>query len=228
MSKKILVVVTNHDKYTKTNDPTGLWLSELVHFYHPMKAAGIQMDIASVLGGTVPLDPLSISEAMMDDITKQYYHDTAFMSELMSSKQIQNLNAHDYDAIYFTGGHGTMWDFVSSDDIAKISANIYEQGGIVSAVCHGVGALLNIKLADGRLLIAGKQVTGYTKEEEVLAGVLEKIPFILEDALVDKGTSYQKSSAPFLSFVVEDDRLITGQNPQSTTELAQVLLKKLL
>lgn len=228
MLNKILVVVTNHDKYTSTNDPTGLWLSELVHFYHPMKSAGIEMDIASVLGGRVPLDPLSISDAMMDETTKAYFNNPEFMAQLMASKKIDTLRADAYSAIYFTGGHGTMWDFVASKELASIAEQIYENGGTVSAVCHGVGALLNMTNSKGSALIQGKNITGYTKEEEVLAGVLEKVPFVLEEALIAKGALYSKSKSPFASYVVEDDRLITGQNPQSTSELAQVLLSKFI
>jgi len=227
MDKKILVVVTNQDNYEATKEPTGLWLSELVHFYDLFHKEGYKMDIASFLGGNVPLDPASTTEKMMDKDTKSYYEDNNFIETLNQSKKIKDLNPDDYSAIYFTGGHGTMWDFPNSEEIAEISQKIYQNNGIVSAVCHGVGALLNIKNADGTYLIDGKEITGYSTKEEELAKALEKIPFRLEEALKENGAKYKKGLIPFTSYTRVDGRLITGQNPQSTTELAKLVLKHL-
>ena len=149
------------------------------------------------------------------------------MKLLKNTGKIVDVKAEDYDAIYFTGGHATMWDFPGSEDFQRVSREIYEDGGIVSAVCHGVGALLNIKLNDGKLLIEDKVVTGYSNTEEVLAKAMEKIPFKLEDALKKTGAKYKKALIPFTSYVIVDGRLITGQNPQSTKEVAEKLLKVL-
>jgi len=228
MENKILVVVTNQDKYsTTTGDPAGLWLGELTHFYDVLHEANIKMDIASVLGGSIPLDPASISERMLDKQTKEYYENPEFMALLQNTLKTSDLNAQDYSAIYFTGGHATMWDFPDSEDLQRLSRQIYEKGGIVSAVCHGVGALLNIKIEDGTLLIKDKTVTGYSNNEEVLAKALEKIPFKLEDELKNRGANYKKALIPFTSYVVADGRVITGQNPQSTKEIAEKVLAAL-
>lgn len=227
MSKKILVVVTNYNHYEKTNEPTGLWLSELVHFYDLLNKEGYEMDIASILGGEIPIDPASISTQLMDKVTKSYYENTEFMDFLNHSKVLKDLNADDYQAIYFTGGHGTMWDFPVSKDIADISKEIYERNGIVSAVCHGVGALLAIKLSDDSYLVDKKELTGYSTKEEEIGKALDKIPFQLEEALKEKNAKYKKGLIPFTSHVRTDGRLITGQNPQSTTDVAKAVLKKL-
>ena len=227
MKNKILIIVTNEDKYKTTGDSTGLWLGELTHFYDVMFKSGISMDIVSAKGGSIPLDPGSVSKAMLDDITKAYYENKEFMNLLKDTKEISSVKSEDYDAIYFTGGHGTMWDFPNTEDFQKLSSQIYQNGGIVSAVCHGVGALLNIKLDAGQLLIKDKVVTGYSNDEEVLAKAMEKIPFKLEDELKSRGAKYEKASKPFTSYVLEDRRLITGQNPQSTKTLAEKVLQSL-
>lgn len=227
MDKKVLVVVTNFNHYEKTKEPTGLWLSEFVHFYDLLAKEGYEMEIASVLGGKTPLDPASISAQMLDPITQKYYEQSDFMEKLNHTKVLKDLKSSDYHTIYFTGGHGTMWDFPESKDIASISKEIYENDGIVSAVCHGVGALLPIQLSDGSYLIDGKEVTGYSTKEEEIGKALDKIPFQLEEALKEKHAKYKKALLPFTSCVKVDGRLITGQNPQSTSDVAKAVLKKL-
>jgi len=227
MLNKILIVVTNQAEYTKTGEPAGLWLSELTHFYDVFHKANIEMDIASILGGNTPLDPASISERMLDKQTKEYLENPQFMALLKDTIKISDVDVEDYSAIYFTGGHATMWDFPDSEALQGLSKHIYENGGIVSAVCHGVGALLNIKMEDGTLLIKDKTVTGYSNTEEVLAKALEKIPFKLEDELKIRGANYKKALIAFTSFVKVDGRVITGQNPQSTKEVAEKVLEAL-
>ena len=196
MKNKILVIVTNEDKYKTNGDNTGLWLGELTHFYDVMIKADIEMDIASAKGGNIPLDPLSISVTILDDVTKSYYEDEKFMNLIKNTKKASDVKSENYDAIYFTGGHGTMWDFPNTEKLQELSAKIYENGGVVSAVCHGVGGLLNIKLSNGKLLVEDKAVTGYSNEEEVLAKAIEKIPFKLEDELKSRGAKYSKAQKP--------------------------------
>lgn len=224
MDKKILVVVTNVDNYESTKEPTGLWLGELVHFYDKVQEAGIKMDIASIQGGNVPLDPLSVSEQLLDEVTRKYYSDESFMKKLNSSLKLGELNPEDYKVIYFTGGHGTMWDFPNSSEIQDMSKAIYENGGIISAVCHGVGALLNIKDNKGELVIKGKEVTGYSNTEEELANAMNKIPFRLEEELKEAEAKYTKALNPFVSYTRVDGTVVTGQNPQSTKEVAEKVL----
>ncbi len=224
MDKKILVVVTNVDKYESTKEPTGLWLGELVHFYNRIQKDGIKMDIASIQGGNVPIDPISVSENILDEVTRKYYEDEGFMKKLNSSLKLGELNPEDYKVIYFTGGHGTMWDFPNSPEVQEMSKTIYENGGILSAVCHGVGALLKIKDKNGKLAIKGKEVTGYSNTEEELANAMNKIPFQLEEELKKAEAKYTKALQPFVSYTRVDGTVITGQNPQSTEEVAEKVL----
>jgi putative intracellular protease/amidase len=226
-NKRILAVVTNHREYPTRDDHTGLWFGELIHFYHPLDKAGYQIDIISPQGGAIPLDERSLSFLFMGKLEKQYQADTAFMEKLNHSLKPEDINPADYDAIYYTGGHGTMWDFPDAESLQAISRQIYENGGIVSAVCHGVAGLLNIRLSDGRYLVADQPVTGYSTFEEILAGVKNDVPYLLEDELKARGAQYKKSFLPFTPFVRSESRLITGQNPQSTKAVAKAVLKQL-
>lgn len=227
MKNRVLIIVTNHDHYEKDNEPTGLWLGELVHFYEPFREAGFTLDIASPNGGNVPLDPRSLNFIFMDKITRQYHDDSQFMDQLKQSLPITEVNAADYDAVYFTGGHGTMFDFPNNETLQRITREIYEQGGVVSAVCHGVSGLLNVQLSDGSYLVGDKQVTGYSWREEQLALVANRVPFNLENELQQRGGDYHKKFLPFRPHVITDGRLITGQNPQSTRAIAEATLKAL-
>lgn len=225
--KKILIVATNHSEYPTRKDETGLWFGELVHFYEPFHSAGYEIDFVSPQGGEIPLDDRSMSFLFMGSLEKQYYADEKFMAKLNNSLTPAEVNPADYSAIYYTGGHGTMWDFPENERLQAISRDIYEQGGIVSAVCHGVTGLLNIELSDGKHLVDGVTLTGYSNIEEVLAGVKSQVPFSLEDELKSRGADYKRSMLPFTPFVQTNGRIITGQNPQSTKTLAQAVLKSL-
>lgn len=227
LSGKILVVMTNHSKYPSRTDKTGLWLTELTHFYDVAEAAGLQMDFVSPAGGEVPLDERSLKRLYMDDAARAHLADPAFMAQLKNTLAPAAVNAAQYRAIYFTGGHGTMWDFPDNSILKGISEQIYRQGGIVSAVCHGVAGLLPLQDEEGRPLIAGRKVTGFSAAEELLSGVKSQVPFMLQDELVRRGAHYEKAILPFTSYVVTDDRIITGQNPQSGKEIGEAVVKRL-
>lgn len=214
-AKRVLIVVTNHADYPSRDDKTGLWLTELTHFWDVLQEAGITMDIASPAGGKSPLDERSLSSFYLDDAARAHLRDPAFMERLQHTLRAADLDPSNYSAIYFTGGHGTMWDFRDAPDLKQLSEDIYSQGGIVSAVCHGNAALVQLRGSDGQPLIAGRRVTGFSNFEERLAGVRDQVPFLLQDALVAAGAKYEKAWIPFTSFALTDGRIVTGQNPQS-------------
>ncbi|PSJ45711.1 type 1 glutamine amidotransferase domain-containing protein [Zobellella endophytica] len=225
MKQNILVVVTSVEKYPNLNRATGLWLGEAVHFVNKMEEAGYRVDYVSPQGGYTPIDPHSL--AMADELDWQWYRNKAFMNRLGATLSPAEVDPDDYVVIYFAGGHGVIWDFPDNEALQLISQRIYESGGIVSSVCHGAAGLFNIRLADGSLLIEGKEVTGFSNEEEKLAELDQFVPFLTEDELVRRGAIYQKAEAPWLPFAVNDQRLITGQNPASGGPVAELVLLEL-
>lgn len=226
-SGKILVVMTNHATYPSRSDTTGLWLTELTHFYDIAQAAGYDMDFVSPQGGTVPLDERSLKSIYMDASAKAHLADPNFVQRLNTTLAPNAIDSAHYQAVYYTGGHGTMWDFPNNQALQKISEKIYQQGGIVSAVCHGVGGLLPLKKQNGQPLIAGRTVTGFANVEEVLSGIKSQVPFSLQNNLIQRGAQYKRGFFPFTSYVISDDRIITGQNPQSSKEVAEAVIKRL-
>ena len=225
---KILVVMTNHDKYPSRKDTTGLWVTELTHFYDVAHKAGYQMDFISPKGGAVPLDERSQKWIYMDKQAHAYLADPAFMSRLNNTLQPSEVKASDYKAIYFTGGHGVMWDFPNNPELTALAEQIYRQGGVVSAVCHGVAGILSLKDEQGKALIANRKVTGFSNREESLSGMKKQVPFFLENQLKLKGAKYSQGFFPFTSYAIVDDRIITGQNPQSPREVGEEVIKKLV
>lgn len=220
--KKVLIVLTNVAKYDNHNIPTGLWLGELVHFYDEIKKHGLEADFVSPKGGYVPLDPYSMKFA--DEVDYKWYQNNEFVRRAMAeTKKPTEINADDYFAIYYTGGHGVVFDFPDNEAIQKIAMSIYNAGGYVSAVCHGVVGLLNLKTQDNEYLIKNKYVTGFTNTEELLSRKQNKVPFSTEDELKKRGAKYIKKRF-FKPYAVKDDRIITGQNPWSPREVAKLLI----
>jgi len=212
MKKKVLIVVTSHSKLGETGDPTGYYLPEVSHPYFAMVEKGIEVDIASPLGGKAPLD--EGSRDLSDPINRAFLESKVTMEKLENTLKLSKVRADEYAGILFAGGHGTMWDFAQDATIPELSATIYKNGGIVSAVCHGPAALLNIKNSDGTYLITGKEVTGFSNAEEEAAELTSVMPFLLETELKKRGASY--SSAPlWQGRVVVSHRIVTGQNPAS-------------
>lgn len=228
MSKKILVVLTNTAKYPSLKRATGLWLGEAVHFVDTVQQAGLVVDYVSPEGGYVPIDPHSLS--MAADIDWAWYEDKAFMNRLGTTLNPKQVKVQDYNAIYYTGGHGVIWDFPENTALQGIAGTIFDNGGIVSAVCHGAVGLLNIKLSDHTLLVKDREVTGFSNIEEQLAELDKTVPFLTETELIARGGLYQKAEEPWAPFVAvdsKDGRLITGQNPASAAAVAQRVLATL-
>jgi len=222
---KVLIVCTNHDNYPTKTGKTGLWLSELTHFYDVMIKRKVIVDIVSPTGGKIPIDERSMDSK--DDVNLKYLEDAAFQSKITESLSPSQIDAREYRLIYFAGGHGAMWDLTDNADLQEITKIIYENNGTVTAVCHGVCGLLNVRLSDGSLLIKDKYLTGFSNMEETLMSFVSEVPFYLEDKLKENGAHYTKSIIPFIEFIELDERLITGQNPNSARKVASKALEEL-
>ncbi len=221
MTAHILHVVTNVDRYEGTSHPTGLWLSELAHAWHVFEAHGFRQTIVSPHGGESPLEPRSLRFPNSDAAAKAWLTDPSRMAALANTLDPAQIDPAEFDAVYFTGGHAVMYDFPDSDGLQRIAREIWEGGGIVSSVCHGYCGLLNIRLSDGSLLVAGRTLTGFAWQEEILARVDQLVPYNAEEEMKARGARYRKARLPFVSYTVTDGNLVTGQNPGSARETAQ-------
>lgn len=219
--RKVLIVVTSHDKLGRTGKKTGYYLPEVTHPYFQLVKAGFQVDIASIKGGLAPMD--ESSRDLSDSLNLKFLATREHDRKLQQTLKLSDLRPSDYSAIIFAGGHGTMWDFPENESVRRLSAAIYEEGGIVAAVCHGPAALLNIRLSNGRYLVDGKRVTAFTNREEEAAKLTRVMPFLLETELVKRGAVFE-SAGLWQKKVVVDQRLVTGQNPASAEELGRVLV----
>ncbi|MEY9857897.1 putative intracellular protease/amidase [Catenulispora sp. GAS73] len=224
---KILNIVTNQGTFGDTDKPTGLWLGELTHFYDLLEAHGYEQDIASPAGGRSPLEPRSLGRFTADRAVRRRLEDPAFMARLENTLHAENLTWSDYDAIYFTGGHGTMWDFRDDPHLQRLARDMFENGRIVSSVCHGYTALADLRLTDGEYLVKDKRMTGFSWTEEIVAGVAKKVPYNVEEIVKQQGARYEKARLPLKSFTVRDGNLITGQNPGSARAVAADVLDAL-
>ncbi|OBH34237.1 dimethyl sulfoxide reductase [Mycobacterium intracellulare] len=227
MTKRILNVVSNVAHYDDPTEPTGLWLSELTHAYDVFAEAGYQQTIVSPKGGTSPLEPRSLKFPSFGKSAKAWKADDTKMALLASTASPDEIDSANYDAIYFTGGHAVMYDFPDSEGLQRITREIFERGGVVSSVCHGYCGLLNTKMTDGSLLVAGRKLTGFAWSEEVLARVNKLVPYNAEEEIKKRGARYVKGLIPFASHVVVDGRLVTGQNPGSAKATAKKVVSVL-
>lgn len=221
MPKRILTVVTNVGHYDDVDHPTGLWLSELTHAWHVFEDAGFEQTLVSPAGGAVPLEPRALKFPNYDKTAKAWRADPTKMALLENTLSPEQIDSSEFDAIYYTGGHAVMYDFLDSEGLQRITREMYERGAIVSSVCHGYCGLLNTKLSDGTYLIAGRRMTGFAWQEEVLARVDKLVPYNAEEEAKKRGALYGKAKLPFVSYAVVDGNLITGQNPGSAKETAK-------
>lgn len=222
MKKKILFVVTSHDKKGETGQPTGYYLSEVSHPWEVLYNAGYEIDFVSPKGGTPPVDGFNLD----DPANKAFWEDAVYKNKIDRSLKPSEVNTENYVAILFAGGHGTMWDFADNAELAKITADIYEQGGIVSAVCHGPAGLVNVKLSNGKYLVDGKKINAFTNEEETIVKLDKVVPFLLESTLIARGAKFEKSE-PWQRHITIDQRVVTGQNPQSAEGVGEAVLMEL-
>ncbi len=222
MKKKILFVVTNHDKKGNTGEPTGFYLSEVTHPWDVLVNEGYEIDFVSPDGGQAPIDGFNLG----DPINKKFWDNTKYRQKIEYTMKPSEVKTENYAAIHYAGGHGAMWDFPNNTELALIASEIYENNGIVSAVCHGPAALVNIKLSSGKYLVNGKKVNAFTNEEEAAVKLDKVVPFLLESKLIERGGIFEKSGL-WQTHVVVDQHLITGQNPQSARAVGEALLQQL-
>ncbi|WP_413557298.1 type 1 glutamine amidotransferase domain-containing protein [Bdellovibrio sp. HCB209] len=224
MENRALIVISSHGKLGDTGKPTGWFLSEATHVYYPLIKAGYKVDFASPQGGAAPMDPGS-REAKDDDNAK-FLADPAAMKLVQETLPLSKVDPKKYKVIHFAGGHGAMWDFPNNPELSRVASSIYENGGIVSAVCHGPAALVDIKLSNGEYLIKGKKVNGFTNSEEAEVGLTKVVPFLLATKLQERGANYE-GGKNWEDKVVVDGRLVTGQNPQSAHSVARKVVELL-
>jgi len=222
--KKILMVLTSHDQLGDTGKKTGFWLEEFAAPYYVFKDAGVAITVASPQGGQPPLDPKSDEPDFHTDATRRFRSDQAAQALLASTNKLSAVNAGDYDAVFYPGGHGPLWDLV--DDAASIALieSMLNAGKPVACICHAPAVLRHPKASDGQSVVQGRSVTGFTNTEEDAVGLTQFVPFLIEDMLVTNGGKYTKG-ADWQSHIVTDGLLITGQNPASSEAAAQALLK---
>lgn len=223
--KKVLIVETNVTRYKGTKEPTGLWLGEAAEFVEEMEKAGVAVDYVSPKGGFVPLDPRSMNYT--DEAIMKVYESPDFIQRALTNTLTpKEVHPKDYVAIYYTGGHGVMWDFPDNSELQKIALEIYNNHGYITSVCHGIAGLLNIQDNQGNYLIAGKNVTGFTTAEEILAGKKNVVPFLNRKKAQAHGANF-KQKRFYKEYAIKDGQLITGQNPFSVKAVAKLLLQEI-
>lgn len=219
MAQKVLVVLTSHDTLGNTGKETGFYLSEVSHPVAVFDREGFTVEYVSPQGGKAPM----IGIEREDAINAAFLDSTDKMAQVENTLSPEQINPADYAAIFYAGGHGTMWDFPDSEDLGKIAASIYEKGGVVGAVCHGPAGLVPIRLSSGEALVAGKAVAGFTNQEEAAVGLTDVVPFLLADKLTSLGATHTQADS-FQAHVVTDGRLVTGQNPASATGVGEAIV----
>jgi putative intracellular protease/amidase len=200
-----------------TGQETGYYLGEVSHPWEVLHKAGYEIDFVSPKGGTPPVDGFDLK----DPVNKEFWENKEYKNKIDHSLTPSQVNPNEYSTIFYAGGHGAMWDFADNTELAAIASKIYENGGIVAGVCHGPAGLVNIKLNNGKYLVDGKKINAFTNEEESEVKLTNVVPFLLEDKLKERGAKFEKSGL-WQNHVVTDQRVITGQNPQSAKVLAKL------
>ncbi|OHV79935.1 type 1 glutamine amidotransferase domain-containing protein [Ensifer sp. LCM 4579] len=222
---KILMVLTSHDQLGNTGKPTGFWLEEFAAPYYVFKDAGAEVTLASPKGGQPPIDPKSDEPENQTEAMERFKRDPAAQAELASTRRVAEVKMEGFDAIFYPGGHGPMWDLADDANSIALIEDFYNAGKPVAAVCHGP-AVLRGATHQGEPIVKGKRVTGFTNSEEEAVQLTEVVPFLVEDELKRLGGRFEKA-ADWVDFTVVDGQLITGQNPSSSTSAARELLKLL-
>lgn len=221
---RILLAVSSHDELGDTGERTGYSVSEAAHPYHVFTSTGNEVDFVSVRGGEPPAVVFDGEEN--DPQVVAFLADETVRAKLAATRPASQVRSTEYSAIFYVGGHGAMWDFPESPDLARLAVEIYERGGVVSAVCHGPAGLLKLRLSDGSYLVDGKRVSSFTNEEEESLGLVHVMPFLLEDQLKARGAQHTKA-ANYVAHTENDRRVITGQNPASAARVAELVVEEL-
>lgn len=223
---KILMVLTSHEQLGNTGAKTGFWLEEFAAPYYAFKDAGAHITLASPLGGQPPLDPKSDAADSQTDSTRRFKADSAAQAVLANTLKLKDVKASDFDAVFYPGGHGPLWDLAEDTTSIALIEAMLKAGKPVAAVCHAPAVLRHPKADNGASVVKGKKVTGFTNTEEAAAGLTDVVPFLVEDMLTQNGGVYSKAG-DWQPYVVVDGLLITGQNPASSEPAAKALLKAL-
>lgn len=225
-AKKILMVLTSHADLGDTGEQTGFWVEEFAAPYYAFKEAGAEVVLASPAGGQPPIDPKSELDDFQTPATIKYNQDTEIQHQMANTLVLAEVNSADFDAVFYPGGHGPLWDLTDNVDSIKLLEQFLASNKPVAAVCHASAALLNVKDSQGEFVVSAKAVTGFTNSEEEAVQLTNVVPFLLEDELIKRGADYQKID-DWQAFAVQDGLVITGQNPASSELAAQKLLKTL-
>src|SRR5579863_225292 len=223
---KALMVITSHDQLGNTGRKTGFWLEELAAPYYVFKDAGTEITLASPKGGRPPLDPKSNEPEFRTDLTLRFEKDAAAEAQLDKTVRLDSVRQEDFDTVFYPGGHGPMWDLAEDKHSIKLIESFLAAGKHIGIVCHSTGALHHVKTPDGKFLVEGREVTGFTNGEEEAVGLTKVVPFLVEDEMLKLGAIFSKK-ADWAVHVVTDGLLITGQNPHSSGPAAKTLLTKL-
>lgn len=224
--KNILFVLTSNDEMGSTGHKTGFWIEEFAAPYYKLTDAGYNVTLASPKGGQPPIDPNSDTEDAATEATKRFDKDEETQKVLANTKKLSEVNQEDFDAVFYPGGHGLLWDLVGDKTSDKLIESFYANNKPVSFVCHAPAILKNINDKNGDPIVKGKKVTGFTNGEEEAVELTDVVPFLIEDMLPEKGGNYSKKD-DWAPYALEDGLLITGQNPASSSLVADLLMKKL-
>jgi putative intracellular protease/amidase len=223
---KVLMVLTSHDQLGNTGRKTGFWLEEMAAPYYVFRDAGAEIALASPKGGRPPLDPKSNEANFQTDITRRFEKDTDAEAQLGRTVRLDSVRQEDYDTVFYPGGHGPMWDLAEDENSVKLVESFLAAGKTIAVVCHSTGALRHVKAPDGRVLVAGKTVTGFTNGEEEEVGLTKVVPFLVEEEMMRLGATFSKVKNWGVHTVV-DGQLITGQNPASSGAASKLLIDTL-
>jgi putative intracellular protease/amidase len=223
---KVLIVLTSHEELGDTGKKTGFWVEEFAAPYYVLADANMEITLASPKGGQPPIDPKSEEPAAQTDATRRFYKDTDLLEKLAHTVRLEEVEEADYDAVFYPGGHGPLWDLANDEKSIQLIQDFYNAQKPMALVCHAPAALVKTKTGDGQPLVKGKQVTGFSNTEEEAVQLTDVVPFLVEDELKKLGGLYSKGE-DWGSYVLKDGKLITGQNPGSSAEAAQALLAEL-
>ncbi|SDF02860.1 Putative intracellular protease/amidase [Pricia antarctica] len=223
---KVLIVLTSHNTLGTTGEKTGFWIEEFASPYYVLSDSGAEITIASPKGGQPPVDPKSESKDAQTPFTERFYKDNVAIDKVAHSFKLSDIKEDDFDAVFYPGGHGPLWDLAIDKTSIKLIEAFYTHQKPIAFVCHAPAALVNVKAVNGEPLVKGKQITGFSNTEEEAVQLTDVVPFLLEDELTKHGAHYTKG-ADWASYVKQDGLLITGQNPGSSEAAAQLLLKAL-
>lgn len=221
---KILMILTSHDQLGETGNKTGFWLEEFASPYYVFKDANAEITLASPAGGQPPLDPKSDEPDFQTDATRRFKNDAEAQEALANTLKLADISSDDFDAVFYPGGHGPLWDLAENSSSINLIESMYAAGKPVAAVCHAPAVLKNVKNADGSPLVRGKSVTGFSNSEEDAVQLTEVVPFLLEDELKAKGANYSRTD-DWHPYTITDGNLVTGQNPASSELAARAVLE---